>query len=93
MNTSATVEHITRRANLWTIVAIAAFVLGISPLVGPLAWWKSRGLREQLRAMGVTNKSSADAAVIVSAVTTGLSVAGYALILLVVIGIWLSPTY
>lgn len=93
MNTPATVDQITRRANLWTLVAIAAFVLGISPLVGPISWWKGRALREQLRAMGVTNKTSADAAVIVSAVTTGLSVAGYALILLVVVGIWLSPTY
>jgi len=73
-------------AQLWLIIAAVSIPLGASIIAGPLAWVKGRQLRLQVRALGFTQRSTADATITVAAVATILS-------LLAVLGIMCSPTY
>ncbi|MFO0563260.1 MAG: hypothetical protein U0269_34880 [Polyangiales bacterium] len=85
--------QLNKDAQLWLIIAAVSIPVGVSIIAGPLAWVKGRQLRSQVRALGFTQRSTADATITVAAVATILSLLAVLAIALVVLGIMFSPTY
>lgn len=86
------VAQLERAATLWTIAAAASVFLGLALIAGPLAWWQGRQLRAQLQSLGADAKS-ATTAVWVGALATIIALLGFALLALLVVGLYFSNTY
>lgn len=84
--------RISNAAATWKLAAAISLFVGLSPVAGPIAWWKGSKYRERLRALGAAT-TEADATVRVATAVTALTALGAAAIALVVIGIRRGPTY
>ena len=85
-------ERLSNQAKLWSIVAAVSLFLGMSLILGPIAWWQGARLRTQLRGLGETT-GAADTTVKVGAVVTVLSALGVAVLGAVIWGISRGRTY